>query len=89
YIWSVEGLTPIATVVLTSYVDILPSEGIYLYVIVASDGLRNSTHSNCEYVEYKLPTLNEFIIPLGILGGVAVILVTTINLRKRKNERIS
>ncbi len=88
YIWSVDSLTPIDTVGSTAYVDTLPSEGGYFYVVIASDGVRNSTHSNCEYVEYKLPTLNEFIIPFGILCGVAVILVTTINLRKRKNERI-
>ncbi|MBY9000141.1 MAG: hypothetical protein KGD64_04445 [Candidatus Heimdallarchaeota archaeon] len=84
YIWSVQGLTPIATVVSNSFIDSLPSEGIYFYVIVASDGIKNSTHSNCMYIEYKLPTLNEFALISGLIFGVFVILyVVTRKLKKQ------
>ncbi len=88
YIGSVEGLTPIATVGSTSYDDTLPSEGIYFYVIVASDGLRNSTHSNCEYVEYKLPTVHEFFILSSLIIGIPVFLFVVTRIRK-KNSKLS
>ncbi|MHA1515158.1 MAG: hypothetical protein ACTSPF_06460, partial [Candidatus Heimdallarchaeaceae archaeon] len=84
YIWSVEGLTPIATEISTTYVDTLPSEGYYFYVIVASDGVRNSSHSNCQYVEYKIPHVREFtIISSLVLGAFVVSLVV---LKTRKNR---
>ncbi len=86
YIWSVEGLTPIATVVSNSYVDSLPSEDYYFYVIVASDGLRNSTHSNCQYIEYKLPTLHEFIIISSLIIGIPVFLFVATKIRKKNTE---
>ena len=88
YIWSVEGLTPIATVALPSYVDSLPSEGYYFYVIVASDGLINSTHSNCEYIEYKLPTLREYIIISSLILGLPILLFVVTRKRK-KNSKIN
>jgi fibronectin type 3 domain-containing protein len=86
YIWSVEGLTPLDTIVTTSYVDSLPSEGFYFYVIVASDGLRNSTHSNCEYIEYKLPTLHEFFIITSLIIGIPVFLFVATRIRKKKSK---
>ncbi len=86
YIWSVEGLTPIDTVGLTSYDDTLPSVGTYFYVIVASDGVRTSTHSNCEYVEYKLPTLQEFVIVSGLILGAFVVLFAITRTRKRNSK---
>ncbi len=84
YIWSVEGLTQITTVLSNSYVDTLPSENYYFYVIVANDGVRNSTHSNCEYVEYKVPHLREF----GIISSLVIsaFVVSLIIIRKRKNK---
>ncbi len=84
YIWSVESLTPITTVLSNSYVDSLPSENYYFYVIVANDGVRNSTHSNCEYVEYKVPHLREF----GIISSLVIsaFVVSLIIIRKRKNK---
>ncbi len=87
YIWSVEGLTPIATVGTNSYVDNLPSVGTYFYVIVASDGVRNSTQSNCEYVEYELPTLQEFIILTSLILGIPVILFVVTRIRKRGSKQ--
>jgi hypothetical protein len=84
YIWTVEGLTSIATVVSTSYVDTLPSEDIYFYVIVASDGLRNSTHSNCQYVEYKLPTLHEFFLLSSLIIGIPIFLFVVTRIRKKR-----
>ena len=84
YIWSVEGLTPIATVGSSSYIDTLPDEGFYFYVIVANDGVRNSTHSNCEYIQYKLPTLQEFTIVSSLIFGTFVVLFVVMRIRKRK-----
>ncbi len=86
YIWSVEGLTPVDTVITTSFVDTLPSEGYYFYVIVASDGVRNSSHSNCEYIEYKLPTLNEYAIISGIILGAFVVLFAITRTRKKNSK---
>jgi len=86
YIWTVEGLTPIATVVTTSFVDSLPSEDYYFYVIVASDGLRNSTLSNCEYVEYKLPALHEFFIISSLILGIPLFLFVVTRIRKKNSK---
>ena len=83
YIWSVEGLTPITTVVTTSYIDSLPSEGYYFYTIVANDGVLNSTHSNCEYVEYKVPHLREFSIVSGLILASFVLVFVVTRIRKR------
>ena len=35
YIWSVDGLAPIATVFISNHTDSLPEEGFYFYVVVA------------------------------------------------------
>ena len=86
YIWSVELLTPIATIGSTSYIDSLPSEGYYFYVIVATDGERNSIHSNCEYVEYKVAHLREFSIVSGlILFAFALVFIVT-RIRKKNSK---
>ena len=68
-----------------SYTDILSSEGYYFYVIVANDGVRNSTRSNCEYIEYKLPSLNEFTIVSGLILGVSVLVLVVTGIRKKKS----
>lgn len=81
FIWSIGGLTPIATVGTSTHSDSLPSTGYYFYAIVATDGLRNSKMSNCEYVHYVLPTLGEIIISSSV---AMVILVAILVLRKRK-----
>ena len=84
YIWSVEGLTPIATENSETYIDALPEEGFYFYVVVATDGIRNSTHSNCEYILYKLPSLSEFTIVSSLILGSFVILFVIMRTRKKK-----
>ncbi|MCG3256617.1 MAG: hypothetical protein KAU62_11045 [Candidatus Heimdallarchaeota archaeon] len=83
YIWSVEGLTSLVTVSSNSYIDTLPSEGYYFYVIVANDGVRNSIHSNCEYVEYKVPHLREFSIISGLILAAFVLVFVVTRIRKR------
>ncbi|MCG3224807.1 MAG: hypothetical protein H7647_10095, partial [Candidatus Heimdallarchaeota archaeon] len=88
YIWSVAGLTPIATVFTTSYDDTLLSERTYYYVIVASDGIKTSVHSNCEYVVYKLPTLHEFFIITSLIIGLPLFLFAITRFRK-KNSKLS
>ncbi len=84
YIWSVEGLTPIATELSTTFIDTLPDEGFYFYVVVATDGVENSTHSNCEYIQYKLPVLSEFVIVSGLILGTFVCLFVIVRTRKKK-----
>ena len=86
YIWSVEGLNPIATEISTTFVDTLPDEGFYFYVIVATDGSENSTHSNCEYIQYKLPVLSEFAIVSGLILGTFVCLFVIVRTRKKKSK---
>ncbi|MFW9852170.1 MAG: hypothetical protein ACFFDS_04475 [Candidatus Thorarchaeota archaeon] len=83
YIWSVEGLTPIDSVGTNSFNDILPSEGHYFYVIVATDSIRNSTQSNCEYIEYELPHVHEYVILSSMIIGVFVLLYAVTRRRKR------
>ncbi|MCE7747100.1 MAG: hypothetical protein GPJ51_01795 [Candidatus Heimdallarchaeota archaeon] len=84
YIWSVEGLILIDTVVSSSYIDTLLAEGDYFYVIVATDGITNSTHSNCEYVHYEVPHLREFAITTSLLLGVIVISLFILRRRRKK-----
>lgn len=86
YIWSVDSLTPLTTVVDSDYIDSLPSEDYYFYVIVATDGLTNSTLSNCEYVEYRPPTLFEYLFPIGLTISLACIVTFAIFLRRRKSS---
>ncbi|MCG3221569.1 MAG: hypothetical protein H7641_09330, partial [Candidatus Heimdallarchaeota archaeon] len=84
YIWSVESLTPIATTGSNSYIDTLPDEGFYFYVIVATNGVENSTHSNCEYIQYKLPVLSEFVIVSSLIFSTITILFVVMRTRKKK-----
>ncbi|MCE7748125.1 MAG: hypothetical protein GPJ51_06990 [Candidatus Heimdallarchaeota archaeon] len=86
YIWSVDGLTPFVTTGSTSQIHVLPSEGYYFYVIVASDGARNSTHSNCEYVEYELPHVREFAIVSGLILATFVLVFVVTGIRKKKSK---
>ncbi len=84
YIWSVEELTPITKVSSSFYLDVMPSEGYYYYAIVAGNNAGNSSHSNCQYVEYKIPHLREFGIISSIILSIAVITIITIKTRKNK-----
>ncbi len=85
YIWSVESLTSIATVSSSEFIDTLPTEGSYFYAIVASDGSIDSSHSNCQYVKYIIPTLNEFTLAISIVVGITVIFIVTASLRRKRS----
>ncbi len=87
YIWSVEGLVPITTISSSDYIDTLPSEGFYYYVIVAENFVGNSSHSNCEYTEYKLPTLYEFVIISSLIIGIPVFLLLVARIRKKNTKQ--
>ena len=84
FIWDIEGLVPIDTVALTNYLDILPSEGDYFYVIVATDGISNSTVSNCEHIEYKIAHVNEFGIISSMILGATLLSFVIMKFRKKK-----
>ncbi len=84
YIYSVEGLTPIATVLDSTYVDDLLTEGFYYYVVLAENFVGKSPLSNCQYIEYDLPSLKEFGIVSGIVIVTSGLFVIAIKIRKRK-----
>ncbi len=84
YIWSVEDLLSIDEVTTSYYTDTLPSEGYYYYVIVARNFAGNSSHSNCQYVEYKLPHVKEFALISGLILGAFVIALVVLRTRKNK-----
>ncbi len=84
YIWSVEELTPIDEVSNSYYADTLPTEGFFYYVIVASNYVGNSSHSNCQYVEYRLPHVREFTIISSLIIGAMVISLVVMKTRRNK-----
>ena len=86
YIWSVDGLTPITTTDIRYYIDTLPAEGHFFYVIVATDGVHNSTHSNCEFVYYSIPHLREFAITTSLIIGTTMIFIISRRIPKRKTN---
>jgi hypothetical protein len=84
YIWSVDGLTPIATVLTSEYTDSLPGEGFYFYVIVARNGSETSA-SNCQFIQYILPTLSEFSVVLALAGSISTLVFIVYLLRRKKS----
>ena len=84
FIWTIEGLSPIATVFSNSHTDNLPAEGHYFYVIVADDGVVNSSISNCQYIYYELPHVQEFFITTSLILSISVILFVLNRFRRRK-----
>ena len=88
YIWSVEGLVPITSVSSSDYIDTLSSEGFYYYVVVAENFVGNSSHSNCQYVEYEVPHLQEFAIVSGLIL-VAFALVFVVTRIRKKNSKLN
>ncbi|NVM27244.1 MAG: VCBS repeat-containing protein [Candidatus Helarchaeota archaeon] len=54
-ITSVAGLSPIATIGASDYTDIVLTNGLYYYAIVAGDGWANGSISNCENVTIGIP----------------------------------
>ena len=85
-ILSVEGLTPIGNTVTSSYVDILPIEGTFYYVIVATNFVGNSTLSNCESVVYELPVIYEFGAISGLIFATFAFLIVILRTRKKKSK---
>ena len=85
-ILSVEGLVPITTVSLSEYVDHLPSEGFYYYVVVANNFAGNSSHSNCQNVEFKLPEITKTTINSLLIFGAFVFLFVVMRTRKKKSK---
>ncbi len=83
-ILSVEGLTPIGNTVTSSFVDILPTEGTFYYVIVATNFAGNSTLSNCWSVVYALPVVYEFGAISGLMFATFAFLIVILRTRKKK-----
>lgn len=86
FIYSITELEPIDSTVISSYSDVLPSEGYYYYIIVAENFVGKSAMSNCQYIEYKLPTLSEFIFFSSLISG-SIIVVSVLIFLKRKNSK--
>ncbi len=86
YIWSVEELVPIDEVFDSFYIDILPNEGYFYYVIVARNFVGNSSHSNCQYVEYKIPHVREFSIISSLILAMVVFTFVIMRTRKKKSN---
>ncbi len=84
YIWTVEDLTPIATLTTSYYVDTLSAEGYFYYVIVAGNAAGNSSRSNCEYVEYRLSHVGEYTIVTSILLATLITSIVFFRIKKRK-----
>ncbi|MCE7747020.1 MAG: hypothetical protein GPJ51_01380 [Candidatus Heimdallarchaeota archaeon] len=82
YLWYVEYYGPVGYTSSSYYIDTLSTEGTYFYVIVATDGITNSTISNCEYVHYELPHLREFTITTSLL--LVALVISFFVFRKRK-----
>jgi len=84
-ILSVEGLTPIGETVTSFYVDTLPTEGTFNYVIVAKNFVGNSTLSNCESVVY-VPAIYEFSTISGLILATFAFLIVILRTRKKKSK---
>jgi hypothetical protein len=86
FINDVDGLTPIESLDENQYFDSLPSEGIYYFVVVAENDFGNSLISNCQYIHYKIPHVQEFVITSVLIFTVLLIISTVSRNRKRKNR---
>ncbi len=90
YIWDIGCLMPLDTSSISEYTDTLTSGGVYYYVIVASDGVEQSSISNCHYVVYEPlapTTTEETSIGLSMIGIIAVISLASLILKKRKLKK--
>ncbi|NPD87767.1 MAG: hypothetical protein HGN29_03540 [Asgard group archaeon] len=87
FITSVNVLTPIATTIAYSYVDLNLPNGYYYYVVIASSDIINSSLSNVVSIGVILPEVNEFPLVTSIfLFGIISICTLTIILRRRKKR---
>ena len=90
-ICSVEGFSPITTVSSSEYMDTLPSEGLYFYVVVAVNFVGNSSPSNCQHVYFEPLTLTpteETSIGIKVIGIMMVFGFVSLNFKKKKSSRI-
>ena len=85
YIYSIEGMMPIATTSASEYIDTLPSEGVYYYAIIAENYVGKSSLSNCRFIEYIMPTLQEFLLISSMVFG-SIISVSVVSLIRRKKS---
>ncbi len=83
---TVEGLVPITTVSSSDYIDTLPSEGVYYYVVVAENFAGNSSHSNCQDIEYKIVTTTKTKIDSLWIFGTFALLFVVIRTRKKNSK---
>jgi len=83
-ILSTDGLAPIDSTTDTFYIDSLPAEDIYFYVIVAGNYAGNSSISNSAYVQYEIPHLREITIATSLLVSTAII--SFFIFRKRRKQ---
>ena len=83
YIWSAKDLAIIDIVTSNSYADILPSEGFFYYIVIASSEFINSTISNCQHVQYRLPHVREYVITTSLILSVLIIFLAISRVRKK------
>ncbi len=97
YIWSSEGLSPIISYT-SSWINLIATEDIYYYAVVAVNDYGSSQISNCVSVEVVLSeeTDDGFLIPneLLIVGGIIVaaqviIFVVTVLMLMRIRSSVS
>jgi len=85
YIYDVDGLAPHDTTGSSYYIDSLSSEDVHYYVVVAENRFGESIPSNCVFVDYKLPTLFENLLSIGVTLSISI-LAAVIIIRKRKQK---
>ncbi|MCE7748228.1 MAG: hypothetical protein GPJ51_07515 [Candidatus Heimdallarchaeota archaeon] len=86
-ICSVEGFSPIITVSSSEYMDTVPSEGLYFYVVVAENFAGNSSPSNCQYVYFEplaLTPTEETSIGIKVIGIMIVFGFVSLIFKKKK-----
>ena len=87
FIFSVEGLTPIASRLDTEFFVSLENVGYRYFAVVAENFVGNSSISNCEFVLYTLPSLDEFIIISGWVFSTLIITYALVKKRRKKSDK--
>ncbi len=87
FIWSSEDATALIGLTGNIYVDHLPTQGDYYYVIIATDGVTYSAVSNCEHVLYDVPALSEFVVATSLILGVTIIVLIMSRVWKKKRKQ--
>ncbi len=86
FIFSIEGMDPEYSTTGSSYNYALVNEDYHYFVIVAENFVGNGSSSNCEYVEFAIPTLNEFALISGLILGIFTLLFVITRIRKKKSD---